>query len=63
MLSPRELEILQELALGFSNKDIARMLDMTENTVKFHMKNIFKKLDVDNRIRAVSAGQEMGLIS
>ena len=63
LLSPRELEILQELALGFSNKDIARMLDMTENTVKFHMKNIFKKLDVDNRIRAVSAGQEMGLIS
>ena len=63
LLSPRELEILQELALGFSNKDIARMLDMTENTVKFHMKNIFKKLDVDNRIRAVSTGQEMGLIS
>ena len=63
MLSPRELEILQEPALGFSNKDIARMLDMTENTVKFHMKNIFKKLDVDNRIRAVSTGQEMGLIT
>ena len=63
LLSPRELEILQELALGFSNKDIARMLDMTENTVKFHMKNIFKKLDVDNRLRAVSTGQEMGLIT
>ena len=63
LLSPRELEILQELALGFSNKDIARMLDMTENTVKFHMKNIFKKLDVDNRVRAVATGQELGLIS
>ena len=63
LLSPREREILQELALGFSNKDIARMLDMTENTVKFHLKNIFKKLEVDNRIRAVSAGQEIGLIS
>ena len=63
LLSPRELEILQELALGFSNKDIARMLDMTENTVKFHMKNIFKKLDVDNRVRAVSTGRELGLIS
>ena len=63
LLSPRELEILQELALGFSNKDIARMLDMTENTVKFHMKNIFKKLDVDNRVRAISTGQELGLIS
>ena len=58
MLSPRELEILQEPALGFSNKDIARMLDMiAENTVKFHMKNIFKKLDVDNRIRAVSTAR------
>jgi LuxR family maltose regulon positive regulatory protein len=52
-LSPREQEVLQELALGLSNKQIARALDMTEHTVKFHLKNIFSKLGVDRRSLAV----------
>ena len=61
-LSEREQEVLDELAQGLSNKGIARALDMTENTVKFHLKNIFIKLDASNRVMAVSAGRRCGLI-
>lgn len=61
-LSPREQEVLEELSHGLSNKGIARALDMTENTVKFHLKNIFAKLDVSKRMMAVSVGRSLGLI-
>ena len=61
-LSPRETEVLEELVLGLSNKEIARSLDMTENTVKFHLKNIFSKLGVDKRMRAVAVAHERGLV-
>lgn len=54
-LSPRELEVMQELASGATNKEIARTLDMTEHTVKFHLKNIFAKLGVDRRAHALAA--------
>lgn len=54
-LSPRELEVMQELANGATNKEIARTLDMTEHTVKFHLKNIFAKLGVDRRAHALAA--------
>jgi LuxR family maltose regulon positive regulatory protein len=53
-LSPREQEVLEELANGRSNKEIARALDMTENTVKFHLKNIFTKLKVERRTQAIA---------
>ena len=62
LLSPRESEVLEQLASGLSNKGIARALDMTENTVKFHLKNIFAKLDVNKRILAVAAGRNLRLI-
>lgn len=61
-LSPREREVLDELATGRSNKEIARLLDMTEHTVKFHLKNIFGKLSVDRRTEAVVRAKEMNLI-
>lgn len=61
-LSQREQEVLDGVAQGLSNKGIARELDMTENTVKFHLKNIFVKLDANNRVMAVSAGRNRGLI-
>ncbi len=61
-LSLRELEVLQELSLGRSNKMIARSLDMTEHTVKFHLKNIFKKLSVSRRTEALNAAQRQGLL-
>lgn len=59
--SPREHEVLEDLVLGRSNKEIARTLDMTEHTVKFHLKNIFAKLKVDRRAAAVVRIRELGL--
>jgi LuxR family maltose regulon positive regulatory protein len=53
-LSGREYEVMQELALGSTNKEIARALDMTENTVKFHLKNVFNKMGVDRRAHALA---------
>ena len=53
-LTDREAEILAHLADGASNKLIARRLDLAENTVKFHMKNIFAKLGVTSRKQAAA---------
>ena len=61
-LSPREMEVLIELSLGLSNKEIARTLDMTEHTVKFHLKNIFKKLSINRRTEALIVAREQGLV-
>lgn len=54
LLSAREREVMQVLALGSTNKEIARSLDMTEHTVKFHLKNIFNKMGVDRRAHALA---------
>lgn len=61
-MSGRELEVLAELAHGYSNKEIARALDMTENTVKFHLKNIYAKLGVDKRGAAVARARQLMLV-
>lgn len=61
-LSPREMEVLWELSLGRSNKQIARALYMTEHTVKFHLKNVFRKLSVNRRTEAMRVAREHGLI-
>jgi LuxR family maltose regulon positive regulatory protein len=62
LLSARELEVLAELARASPNKVIARALQMTENTVKFHLKNIFQKLGIRHRAQAINAAREQGLI-
>lgn len=62
ILSDRELQVLDELSFGKSNKEIAYSLDMTDNTVKFHLKNIFHKLKVSRRIQAVAVAKEQQLI-
>ena len=54
-LSPREQEVLRFLIQGRSNREIADAMDLSINTVKFHMKNIFGKLGVNSRKDAVSA--------
>lgn len=57
-LSVREMEVLEELAQGASNKEIARALDLTEHTVKFHLKNIFAKLGVERRGQAIALARD-----
>ena len=52
-LTGREAEIMEHLASGFRNEDIAERMFISRNTVKFHIKNIFIKLDVQNRVQAL----------
>jgi len=61
-LTQRELEVLRLITSGMSNKQIARSLTITERTVKFHVTSILKKLDADNRARAVAIALERGLL-
>jgi LuxR family maltose regulon positive regulatory protein len=58
VLSPRERTILELIARGQSNKEIARELGITPETVKSHVKNIFIKLEVDKRAKAVARAAE-----
>ena len=51
-LTPRELEILGHLAAGHSNKIIARKLDLAESTIKVHVQNILRKLELSSRVQA-----------
>lgn len=61
-LSPRELEILQLVATGASNREIADNLVIAEGTVKNHLTNILGKLNVKDRMQAVLKAREYGLI-
>ena len=61
-LSPREVEVLQRMAAGKSNKEIGAELFISEGTVKTHLKNIFSKLDVVSRTEAVATATRRGLI-
>jgi LuxR family transcriptional regulator, maltose regulon positive regulatory protein len=60
-LSAREGDILKMIAEGLSNKEIARNLAITPETVKSHVKHIFTKLNVEKRAQAVSRAQVLGL--
>ena len=57
-LSPREQEILREIALGASNKEIARTLDIAETTVKIHVQHILRKLEISSRVQAAVLAAE-----
>lgn len=61
-LSPRELQVLEELARGGSNKEIASVLLITEHTVKAHLKNILAKLPARDRTEAVTVALQRGII-
>ena len=61
-LTPRECEMLGLLARGLSNKEIARQLDLSPNTVKTHIANLYAKLDVTSRGKAVDAARGLALI-
>jgi two-component system, NarL family, response regulator LiaR len=61
-ITRRELEILQLIAAGLSNREIAERLYVSENTVKTHSGRLFEKLDAKRRTQAVQRGKEAGLI-
>jgi len=58
----RRVEVLQLVARGLSNKQVARAIGRTDETVKVHLKNIFAKLDVADRTEAVTMALSRGLI-
>ncbi len=60
-LSTRELEVLRLLSSGGSDKQLARHLNLSEHGVRFHLKNIFKKLGVHDRLSAVAAARDLEL--
>jgi DNA-binding NarL/FixJ family response regulator len=61
-LSPRELQMLRELAAGNSNKEIGQLLQITEHTVKAHVKSILVKLGATGRTEAIAIAIRRGLI-
>ena len=61
-ITPRELEILELIAQGMSNREIAERLYVSENTVKTHSSRVFDKLGARRRTQAVQMGKEFGLL-
>lgn len=61
-LSEREIEVLERVSKGQANKEIARALSLSEDTIKAHMRSIFYKLDVTDRTQAVTVGHRRGII-
>jgi two-component system, NarL family, response regulator LiaR len=61
-ITPRELEILELIAEGLSNREIAGKLFVSENTVKTHSSRVFDKLGAKRRTQAVQLGKELGLL-
>jgi DNA-binding NarL/FixJ family response regulator len=61
-LTPREVQVLEQVVTGATNKEIAKVLHITENTVKIHLRNILEKLQVQNRIQAAVHAVRQGLV-
>ena len=61
-LTPREIEVLERVVEGATNKEIATALSITENTVKIHLRNILQKLHLQNRIQAAVYAVREGLV-
>ncbi len=62
-LTPREIEVLENLKGGQSNSDIAKLLGISEYTVKAHLKVVFTKLSAANRSEAITRAIELGILS
>jgi len=62
LLTPREIEIVKQVAAGLRNIEIAKRLFISEGTVKMHLHNIYQKLGVDSRIKLTRYAQEKGLV-
>ena len=61
-ISNREYEVLEQIAQGLSNKEIADKLYVSESTVKTHVSNLFVKLDVQRRTQAIQIAKESGIL-
>jgi DNA-binding CsgD family transcriptional regulator len=61
-ISPRELDVLRELAAGRSNKEIADALCVSPNTVKTHVASLFEKLGAKRRAEAIAKARELGIV-
>jgi DNA-binding NarL/FixJ family response regulator len=61
-LTPKQLEVLEKMCKGYSNKEISRSLNISEATVKCHTTAIFRELDVGSRTQAVAAAKQQGLV-
>lgn len=61
-ISNRELEVLEAMATGQSNKEIARSLGISPNTIKTHIAHLFEKLSVDRRVLAIEKAKSLHLI-
>ena len=62
LLTQREHQVLQAVVHGLSNKEIARELDISERTVRFHLSNCFIKLDVNSRSKAINRAIQLSII-
>ena len=62
-LTAREKEVIQLMAQGLANKQIALSLSISEHTVKFHLSSLYSKLGISSRTEAIKRGIELGLIS
>lgn len=62
-LTGREFEILQLVAEGYESRETAEMLFVSKRTVDFHLSSIYRKLQVDNRIRALTAARRLGILA
>ena len=63
VLTERELEILQIIAKGLSNNEVAKVLGLSKATIRTHLEHIYEKLDVTNRVEAVTEGIRQGIIN
>ena len=62
LLTPRELELVRQVASGLRNKDIATRLHITEGTVKIHLHNIYEKISVEGRVALTVWAKDRGLV-
>ncbi len=62
LLTPRELQVLGAVSDGLTNKEIARRLDISRHTVKFHLESLMRKLEVSSRAEAVSKSMRLRLL-
>lgn len=62
LLTNRENEILEQIAYGFTNKEISYNLSISESTVENHIHNVYKKLGITNRVQAVARAYQSGIV-